>query len=111
MKNFKTLLIILIITGASFTGKSYANSGAQLSEKIEEAVKFKKGALSLEENNVDFVKVSFRIMKDGKLEILALNYSDEKVKTQLISKLSQITIIDNQDFDKVYNYNFSFKTV
>ena len=111
MKNLKTLLIVLIITGSSFTGKSYANSKAELNEKIEEVVKFKKGALSLEDNKVDFVKVSFKILEDGKLEILALNYSNEDIKTQLINKLAQITIIDNQDLDKVYNYNFSFKTI
>lgn len=111
MKNLKTILTLIAIVGSSFIGKSYAISGPELNEKIEEAVKFKNGALSLEKNTTDFVKVSFRINEEGRIEVLALNYSDENIKSQLINKLSKIKIEDNQDLEKVYNYNFSFKKV
>ncbi|MBL4592568.1 MAG: hypothetical protein JKX68_01990 [Flavobacteriales bacterium] len=111
MKNLKTILTLVAIVGSSFIGKSYAISGIELNEKIEEVVKFKNGVLSLEKNRTDFVKVSFRINKEGRIEILALNYSDEKIKMHLINKLSKIKIEDSHDVEKIYNYNFSFKKI
>ena len=111
MKNLKLILALTTIIGASFFGKTYAINGMELNEKLEEVVKFKKGDLSLEKDRADFVKVSFRINKDGKIEVLALNFSDENIKSQLIEKLSKIKVEDNQDLEKVYNYNFSFKKV
>ena len=111
MKNLKTILTLIAIVGSSFIGKSYAISVPELNEKIEEVVKFKNGALSLEKNRMDFVKISFRINEEGRIEVLALNYSDENIKSQLINKLSKIKVEDNHDGEKVYNYNFSFKKV
>lgn len=111
MKNLKKILTVVAIAGSFFINKSYAISGIELNEKIEEVVKFKDGALSLEKNRPDFVKVSFRINQEGRIEIIALNYSDEKIKSQLMDKLSKIKVEDNQDVEKVYNYNFSFKKV
>lgn len=55
------------------------------------------------------MKVSFKINYQGEVEILGMNYSDEKVKTQLLKKLSNLKIKKNHNSDKVYNYNFTFK--
>jgi uncharacterized protein YrzB (UPF0473 family) len=109
MKNLKKTLALIVFVGSSFFCESYAISEPELNEKIEEVVKFKNGALSLEKNRVDFVKVSFRINEEGRIEVLALNYSDENIKSKLMSKLSKIKVDDNHDFEKVYSYKFSFK--
>lgn len=111
MKDLKKILVALIIFGTSFIGRSYAKNGTEVRREIENAVKFNAGDLSLENNKVDFVKVSFRINDDGKVEVLALNFSDENIKNQLMSKLLKIAVKDNRDSQKVYNYNFSFKKV
>jgi hypothetical protein len=111
MKNLKTILIVITMLWLPFLGKSHTPVETLLNQEIEEAVKFEHGALSLEKNRTDFVKVSFRINEEGKIVILALNYSDEEIKSQLINKLSKIKVGDNEDLKKVYNYNFSFKKV
>lgn len=111
MKNIKIVLATIAIVGSLFIGKSYARSGTELNNKIEGVVKFENGVLPLEKNKTDFVKVSFRINNEGKIEVLNLNYSDETIKNQLISKLSEITIVGGHDLKEIYNYSFSFKKV
>ena len=105
----KTLLVSLAIIFSSLISNVYANGGNELNEKLEETVTFENGVLPLEKNQTDFVKVSFKINKEGKLEILEMNYSDEEIKNLLINKLSEITFNDKQTSNEIYNYNFSFK--
>jgi hypothetical protein len=109
MNNLKTLLAAIVILSSSFIFKSYAGSGVEIENKLEQTVKFAKGSLALEKNHTEFVKVSFRINEEGKLHILQMNYSNENIKTQLLSKLAKITIEDSHDINEVYNYNFVFK--
>ena len=109
MKNLKSLFLALTILGSSLMTSSYARGGKEINDKLEETVKFANGALPLEKSRTEFVKVSFRIDEEGKLDILDLNYSNEKIKNQLLSKLSQITIEDSQNLKEVFNYNFTFK--
>ncbi len=109
MKSIKILLTMLAISSSALLNHSYALSGQELNKKIEETVKFENGALSLEKNYTDFVRVSFRINDEGKIEVLDLNFSNEKIKTQLIDKLAEIKIVGDYDSNQVYNYKFSFK--
>ena len=111
MKNLKIILVLVTVLGFVAIDKCYAVNPIDLNEKFEEVVKFKNGDLLLEKNRADFVNVSFKINKQGKLEILDLNYSNEIIKEQLLVKLSEITVEENEDFQKVYNYKFSFKKV
>ena len=111
MKNIKSTLLIVAIFSASLINNSYAKSGLDINKKLDETVKFEDGTLSLEKNKTDFVRISFKINKEGKFEVLALNYSNEEIKKQLISKLSEITFEGTYNSNEIYNYNFSFKKV
>ena len=72
---------------------------------------YKKGTLPIEKNSTEFVKISFTINEGGKIEILEMNYSDEIIKTQLVSKLSEMNVKEDHDTEKIYNYNFTFKKI
>ena len=76
-------------------------------EKLDEVVKFKNNELPIEKNKTEFVKVSFKINQEGKIEVLEMNYSDEGIKTQLIEKLSEMKVEEAHDSEEIYNYNFT----
>jgi hypothetical protein len=105
----RTLLITAILFGSSFFSNSYAEGTFNIHDKLEEVVKFKNGTLPLEKNRDEFVKVSFKINEEGKVEILEMNYSDEIIKKQLIEKLSEMKIEENHDPEEIYYFNFTFK--
>jgi hypothetical protein len=103
-----TLILSIIIVSSSLINNAYASGEYNLQDQIKETVKFKHGELPMEKSKENFVKVSFTINKVGRLEILNLNYSDEKIKDLLIEKLSEIIIKGNFNSEEVHNYNFSF---
>ncbi len=105
----KAIIITAAIYSFTMFNNSYATRTINMKEKLEEVVKFKSGALPLEKNKYEFVKVSFRINEEGKVEILNMNYSDEGIKVKLMEKLSELKIKENHNTEEVYNYNFTFK--
>jgi hypothetical protein len=109
LNTMKTLIITIALLGSLLFNSAYAGGRINMNEKLEKTVTFENGVLPLEKNQTDFVKVSFKINNEGKLEILEMNYSDEEIKNLLINKLSEITFNDKQTSKEVYNYNFSFK--
>ena len=109
MRKLKIELTATIIIGFSFFGKTYAINNKDLINKIDKVVKLKANSIRLEIDKPSYVRLSFRINEEGKLEIFGLNYSDENLKSKLITKLSEIKFEDNQDSEKIYHYNFTFK--
>lgn len=105
----KTALVVVSIFCSSLFNNSLASGTVNMSEKLDEVVKFENNSLPIEKNKTEFVKVSFKINKEGKLQVLDANYSDEEVKKQLMDKLNEITIDASHDSEKVYYYNFTFK--
>lgn len=105
----KTLVVAIAILSSSLINSSYGSGILNMDEKLREVVTFKKGSLQMKEDKTEFVKISFTINKNGKIEILGMNYSDELVKNQLIEKLSKMRIDEKHDSQEVYNYNFTFK--
>ena len=105
----KTLVVAVAILGSSLFNSSFAGNNLNIDEELKKVVKFENNKLPIEKNETEFVKVSFVINEDGKVEILEMNYSDETIKSQLIEKLSEIKMEENQNTGEVYNYNFTFK--
>lgn len=107
----KTYVVVAaVIFCSSLFNNSYASgTPLNMNEKLEEVVKFAPNELSMEQNQTEFVKVSFKINKLGQVEILEMNYSDEKIKLQLVRKLAEITVEQDIDLEKVYHYNFRFE--
>lgn len=104
----KTLVVAVVILGSSLFNNTFA-SGLDINKELRKVIKFENNQLPIEVNKTEFVKVSFTINKDGKVEILGMNFSDEDVKNQLIEKLSEIHIEQKYNSKEVYNYNFTFK--
>lgn len=107
----KTLLLTLTIIGSSLLNQSFGKDPMNLNKKLHEAVIFENKELHLEKNKLEFVKISFKINKTGKIEILEMNYSDELIKSSLVKKLTEIKIKEEFDINKIYNYNFTFKKI
>ena len=107
----KTLIIIATILGSSLINNSYGKGTVNLNEKLKEVITFEKGTLAVEKNQTEFVKISFKINEDGKVEILDMNYSDELIKTELINKLSEIIVKEKHDTYEIYNCTFTFKKI
>ena len=105
----KTLAITIAILGSGLFNSTYAGGNFNLKDKLKKVVKFENNKLPIEKNETAFVKVSFKINEEGKVEILDANYSDENVKQQLVEKLEALKIDEKHDSEKVYYYNFTFK--
>ncbi|PCJ28072.1 MAG: hypothetical protein COA97_02005 [Flavobacteriales bacterium] len=105
----KTLVVAIAILGSSLFGSSYAHGSLNINDELKKVIKFENNELPIKKNETEFVKVSFIINEDGKVEILEMNYSNENIKSQLIEKLSEIKIEQDHDSEEVYNYNFTFK--
>ena len=105
----KTIAIVAVILGSSLFNTSSAKGTLDINKELKKVVKFDNKQLTLQKNETAFVKVSFKINKIGEVEILEMNYSDEKVKSQLMDKLSELKINKEHDSDKLYTYNFTFK--
>ena len=105
----KTLAVIVAIFGSSIFSSTYAKGPLNMNEKLDEVVRFENNELPIKTNETEFVKVSFKINESGKLEVLEMNYSDEKIKAELINKLSKMKVDEDHNSEKVYNYNFTFK--
>lgn len=107
----KTVLVTLAILGSSIFSSTYAKGGLNLNEELKKVVKFNKSELPLEKEQVEFVKVSFKINEIGEVEVLEANYSDELIKTKLMKLLNKLRVDQEHDVNKVYYYNFTFKKV
>ena len=107
----KTLIITATILLSSLFNNTYGKGTVNINEILQGIVIFEKGALPIKKNSTEFVKISFTINERGKIEILEMNYSDESIKTQLVSKLSEMNVDEDHDTKKVYNYNFTFKKI
>lgn len=108
----KTIMLsVAILTSSLFNLNHASTDTVNMKNVLEEVVTFKEGSLNLEKDEVEFVKICFRIDEDGKLDVLNINYSNEKIKNQLIDQLNTMVIYGSIDTSKMYNYKFTFKVI
>ena len=105
----KTIIISIAIFSASIFNYSYANGNNAMDKVLEKGISFKNGELSISTKQNEFVRVSFRINKEDKIEIIETNSSNEIIKEQLLEKLTKLSLFGSLDVEKVYIYNFTFK--
>ena len=72
----KTIILTLAILSASIFNYSYANGNNDMDKVLEKGISFKDGELAINKNQSEFVRVSFRINKDYKIEIIETNSSN-----------------------------------
>ena len=107
----KTIIVAAAIFSSSMVNASNNYGTVNMNEKLEEIITFENGTLPLENNDSEFVKISFKINKQGLVEILEMNYSDEIIKKELVDKLSEMKVNEEHDTEEIYNYNFTFKKI
>tara|TARA_B100000809_G_scaffold151660_1_gene149001 strand:- start:230 stop:556 length:327 start_codon:yes stop_codon:yes gene_type:complete len=105
----KTIILILAILISSLYNLSFANSSSSLNKRIEEKIIFNNGVLNLEKDKIEFVRISFKINAEGRIEILEMNYSNEKIKNLLVKQLLEVNIFESIDENETHNYHFTFK--
>lgn len=105
----KTIIMAISIFIVPFFNYSYANGNNAMDKILEKGISFKNGELPISNNQNQFVRVSFHINNDNKIEIIETNSSNEFIKVQLIEKLTSLSLFGALDVEKIYNYNFTFK--
>ena len=105
----KTIILTLAILTTSIFNNSCAQGNNAMDKVLEKGISFKDGELAINKNQSEFVRVSFRINKESKIEIIETNSSNEFIKEQLLEKLTALTVSGFQNLVKVYAYNFIFK--
>jgi len=105
----KKLAVVITILLSSIINNSYAEGGFNIHQKLKKAIKFENSNLPIEKNKPEFVKVSFKINKEGKIQVLETNYSDEIIKSRLMEKLCDLTVEEKHNPEEVYHYNFVFQ--
>lgn len=108
ISSMKTIALFVSILFMGYS--STVNAGnAEVKEELKKVIKFENNKLPIEKNEAAFVKVSFKIDRNGKIQILEANYSDVAVKEALVNKLDQVQINEAVRPDEIYYYNFVFK--
>lgn len=107
----KTIIVAASIFGSSLLSGTNPYGSVNMGEKIQELIRFENGILPLNDNEPEFVRVSFKLNDEGKVQILEMNYSDELIKDELVKKLSELKVVENHKVEEVYNYNFTFKKI
>jgi len=104
----KTLAIVVAILSSSLSNNTYAKGNLDIDQELGQVIKFEENEDLDQKNEIDFVKISFKINELGKIEILELNYSNKLVKDKLIKRLKEIKVKDEYNSSEVYYYNFMF---
>src|SRR5690606_27918805 len=107
----RTLVVTIAILSSLLVNNSYAEEGINIQKKLKKVIKFENENLPVQKNKPEFVKVSFKINEQGKVQILEMNYSNEIIKTRLTEKLSSLIIEEEHNPEKIYYYNFVFQKV
>ena len=105
----KTIIITIAIFSASLFNCGYANGGSPMYKILEKGISFKSEEFPVNKEQNEFVRVSFKINNDSKIEIIETNYSNEILKDQLLEKLITLPLFGSLNIKKVYYYNFTFK--
>ena len=105
----KTIIITIAIFSATIFSYSHAYGSNPMNKFIEKGISFSNSEFP--NNKSDFVRVSFRINKENKIEIIDTNSSNEIIKGQLLDKLSKLTLLEAIDTEKIYFYNFTFNKI
>ena len=104
----KTIILTVAILTSSLINAVQATKTVNMNELLEESVTF-DNSLNLKKDQTEFVRISFKINKDGQIEILDMNYSNSLIKDQLVKQIKSLTINGIVDINETYYYNFSFK--
>ena len=107
----KALLLIAAIALSPFGNQSFASGKSELVEKIESITLEPESYKLSNATNADFVKVRLKANEEGQLEILEINYSNQKLKDLLVQKLKEIEVNTNQSMGQILNYKFTFELI
>jgi hypothetical protein len=105
----KTIIMAISIFIVPFFNYSYANGNNAMDKILEKGISFKSGELPSNNNQNEFVRISFHINNDNKIEIIETNSSNEFIKDQLVEKLTSLSLFGALNIGKTYYYNFTFK--
>ena len=91
------------------TNAALATHNPKVTKIIGDAVQFEQGKLPLAENQSEFVKMSFTIGDNNKVQIIDVNSSNDEIKSHVLSKVSELELEQNNaEHDTLY-YNIVFK--
>lgn len=106
MKNL--FLTSALLLSFSF-GFSQTDSTEKLNSEMSEIVKLEKEELPTNRNKVEVVLFSFKVQPNGTIKVLDMNYSNEKIKKALQTKLAKAVLKNESISRKVHYFKVIFK--
>ena len=101
-------VIVLIVMSVLTISSSFASIDPDLRREIEKKVIVDLSKVEINESNIDYVMVSFRI-EDCKIIIQDISGSNSELKEIILKKLYKLNIESECNEQQTYNYNFTFE--
>lgn len=101
-------VVVLVAMGLFTIGSSFAGSDPVLIDEISQKVNIDLSTITLDEYEVDFVQVQFKIY-DGLIQIVKIEASQVELMELIISKLKEIHVRTPYNESEIHNYNFTFE--
>ena len=105
----KTIILTVAILTSSLFNVIRATETVTMNELLEETITFNNNSLNLKKDQSEFVRISFKVDEERTIDILDMNYSNVKIKDQLVEKLKAIEINESIDIKETYYFNFTFE--
>ena len=104
----KTIILTVAILTSSLFNVVRATETVNMNQLLEETITFNSSSLDLKKDQTEFVRISFKVDEEGTVDILDMNYSDVKIKDQLVEQLKTMEVYGIIDINETYYFNFTF---
>ena len=101
---------LMFIVGILVTNISFGADNPPLKNEITNKLILDLSKVELDQNQQDFVVVSFHIY-NGEIEIVEITGTQKQLVQKVKSKLTQLTIEQVYDEETLYRYKFTFEKI
>jgi hypothetical protein len=105
----KNLIITFALLFSISLGLAQESNTKKLKTELTEIVSLEKDKLPTDMNKTEFVILSFKVKQNGKINVLDINYSNEEIKSILVSKLANAIVENKYIASKIHYYKILFK--
>ena len=100
----KTLILTFALLFSFSLGHSQESNSKKLKTELTEIVNLEKDKLPSDMKKTEFVILSFKVKKNGKINVLDMNYSNEEIKSILVNKLADAIVENKFIASKIHYY-------
>lgn len=105
----KTFILTFALLLSFSMSKAQETNTTELKNQLTEKVTLENEKLPSDMKKTEFVILSFKVIKNGKINVLDMNYSNEKIKSLLVDKLEEVIVENKYISSKIHYYKILFK--